>query len=373
MPRIATKKASGKTAKRSEKVLDPTQTSVKAVVSQLQKCSLDFSAQEILLLGAKLALPLEQENRTSMHHEVLSWVAAQLQEQERAAIGVVRKAADVLASIDADRQVLAKTLHEAQETRDAAQQTLASRREEADSSLAALDEQRAADSEGIEARARKLGDVAAVMKTLEGVQSVQAALREITGGTMDDKVVKKLISKVVSFLKKADGFDAALLLALPATLQKPIEGRSPFEQTAVQACVQWFDGRIGQLNAEVAAAKQGVAEAEVGLSKLVELERCHSGADLAEIDAVSALADATSAVAASETALAEFDAATESKRSDVAAAEEGLAEVKRSQEEFEKLRVRSAAVQAVSGVSDDGVHPDCFMAASAEDVVMSGA
>mmetsp|Transcript_81827 Transcript_81827/g.218827 ORF Transcript_81827/g.218827 Transcript_81827/m.218827 type:complete len:382 (+) Transcript_81827:32-1177(+) len=351
MPRhanVATKKASVKsTRKPVSKPMDPVAASVKSVLAQLQKCALQDSALEILLTSATVTLPLEQENRAPMHEQVMTWVAQHLHVQEQEAALGLAKANESLSSIDAERAQLAAAVAKAQEGRDSAEEKLKSATAVTVERLAALDAQREVDAAGVAARREKEVAVEAVLKVRESVEGIQAALSELMGGTVEEKQVKKQVQKVCTFLKKAEGFDSALLSTLPPILQKPASAMSQFEQSAATAAVDWLKARIAKLNEELGGAQAAVREAETGLTTLVGLEKSHAEATAAEEAASQAVSTAVDALEAAEKAVSDFDAATEERRSERTVAEGTLAEAKAAVSEFEKLRMRSQKVEDV--------------------------
>eukprot|EP00451_Oxyrrhis_marina_P005872 CAMPEP_0204305316 /NCGR_PEP_ID=MMETSP0468-20130131/84860_1 /ASSEMBLY_ACC=CAM_ASM_000383 /TAXON_ID=2969 /ORGANISM="Oxyrrhis marina" /LENGTH=432 /DNA_ID=CAMNT_0051284659 /DNA_START=36 /DNA_END=1335 /DNA_ORIENTATION=+ len=345
MPRqatVATKKTTSKPMRKPvAKPVDPVAASVKAVLAQLQKCTLHDSALEILVTGATLTLPLEQENRTPMHDQVMAWVAQHLQDQEQQAATALTTVNQSLATIDSERAQLAAAVAAAQEAQAGAVDHLKVKATESAECLSALNVQREADADGLVARREKQAEVEAVVKVRNSVVGTQTTLSELMTGTVEEKQVKKQVQRVHAFLKKAEGFDGSLLSALPGVLQKPAGAMSQFEQAAAGAAVDWLRARVGGLDEQLGAARAAVAEVDAGLTVLVGLEKSHADAVAAEEAATQALISATAALEAAEEKVVEFDGATEERRSERTAAEEVLEAVKASIGEFEKLRVRS--------------------------------
>jgi len=288
-----------------------------------------------------LTLPLEQENRTPMHDQVMAWVAQHLQDQEQQAATALTTVNQSLATIDSERAQLAAAVAAAQEAQASAVEHLKAKATESAECLGALNVQREADADGLVARREKQAEVEAVVKVRNSVVGTQTTLSELMTGTVEEKQVKKQVQRVHAFLKKAEGFDGSLLSALPGVLQKPAGAMSQFEQAAAGAAVDWLRARVGGLDEQLGAAREAVAEVDAGLTVLVGLEKSHADAVAAEEAATQALISATAALEAAEEKVVEFDGATEEKRSERTAAEEVLEAVKASIGEFEKLRVRS--------------------------------
>eukprot|EP00451_Oxyrrhis_marina_P046523 CAMPEP_0204449778 /NCGR_PEP_ID=MMETSP0470-20130426/100012_1 /ASSEMBLY_ACC=CAM_ASM_000385 /TAXON_ID=2969 /ORGANISM="Oxyrrhis marina" /LENGTH=447 /DNA_ID=CAMNT_0051449601 /DNA_START=15 /DNA_END=1355 /DNA_ORIENTATION=+ len=277
MPRqatVATKKTTSKPMRKPvAKPVDPVAASVKAVLAQLQKCTLHDSALEILVTGATLTLPLEQENRTPMHDQVMAWVAQHLQDQEQQAATALTTVNQSLATMDSERAQLAAAVAAAQEAQASAVDHLKAKATESAECLSALNVQREADADGLVARREKQAEAEAVVKVRNSVVGTQTTLSELMTGTVEEKQVKKQVQRVHAYLKKDEGFDGSLLSTLPAVLQKPAAAMSQFEQVAAGAAVDWLSARVAGLDEQLGAARAAVAEVDAGLTVLVGLEK----------------------------------------------------------------------------------------------------